>query len=174
MARCKLAETKRQHHVPKFPDVKHWQMDCFLLQVRPEQVQADDAQIVGLPVAPQIPVSQQPPKRSKVVSQAAMLADAAGAQGDREQTVPGVVGQAQPPGAERRTRRPKVRGLPPHVLDRLPSFDATKLDDTCELADCTICVETLALERVAALPCGHQFHRKCIRAWLARRPTCPT
>ena len=106
---------------------------------------------------------------------AAVLADAAGAQADREQAASEVASQAQPPGPERRHRRPKVRGLPPHVLDRLPSFDVTtKLDDSCELADCTICVETLALERVAALPCGHQFHRKCIRAWLARRPTCPT
>lgn len=30
---------------------------------------------------------------------------------------------------------------------------------------CSICIDDIALTDVARLPCGHYFHKKCIRAW---------
>ena len=37
--------------------------------------------------------------------------------------------------------------------------------------DCTICMDDV--KRRFILPCGHVFHRKCIRKWLDDNHTCP-
>ncbi|KAG1354522.1 RING-H2 finger protein ATL79-like [Cocos nucifera] len=43
-------------------------------------------------------------------------------------------------------------------------------------AECAICLAEFAEgERVRVLPaCNHGFHVKCVQAWLASRPSCPT
>ena len=72
-----------------------------------------------------------------------------------------------------RTNQPK--GLSQHALSNLSSFTIKNKDEpsTSDL-DCTICQEDLCHEKVASLPCGHIFHKKCIWTWLKRRATCPT
>lgn len=67
------------------------------------------------------------------------------------------------------------KGLPPHVLNHMSSFTLTNTDghSTNDL-DCTICQEDLCQEKVTSLPCGHIFHKRCIRTWLKRKATCPT
>lgn len=72
-----------------------------------------------------------------------------------------------------RTNQPK--GLSQHALSNLSSFTIKNKDEpsTSDL-DCTICQEDLCQEKVASLPCGHIFHKKCIWTWLKRRATCPT
>ncbi len=37
--------------------------------------------------------------------------------------------------------------------------------------DCCVCMEPI--KRRFMLPCGHAFHRKCIRKWLQENNTCP-
>jgi len=50
---------------------------------------------------------------------------------------------------------------------RLPCFEGT-------LLTCTICLEDFReQESVTLLPCGHLFHKDCIRPWLDRDHRCP-
>lgn len=37
--------------------------------------------------------------------------------------------------------------------------------------DCCVCMDTI--KRRFILPCGHTFHRSCIRKWLTEHKTCP-
>ncbi|KAJ2156654.1 hypothetical protein GGF46_005039 [Coemansia sp. RSA 552] len=67
-------------------------------------------------------------------------------------------------------------GPPPASRDfirRLPVLSAAQ----CEDASCIICNEDLqaaeAAEPVTKLPCGHHFHRECVRPWLELHNTCP-
>jgi len=42
------------------------------------------------------------------------------------------------------------------------------------LKDCAICLHALGAARSQlCLPCGHCFHEKCIRSWIASHTTCP-
>lgn len=67
------------------------------------------------------------------------------------------------------------KGLLPHVLNNLSSFTIKNKDEpSSDDLDCTICQEDLCQEKVSSLPCGHMFHKKCIRTWLRRKATCPT
>ena len=38
--------------------------------------------------------------------------------------------------------------------------------------DCSICRDSLT-SPLEILPCGHLFHRQCIKQWFARRMVCP-
>tara|TARA_B100000085_G_C18547233_1_gene514400 strand:- start:437 stop:1072 length:636 start_codon:yes stop_codon:yes gene_type:complete len=33
------------------------------------------------------------------------------------------------------------------------------------MSNCSICIEEISLDNVARLPCGHYFHKKCIKSW---------
>ncbi|KNC81602.1 hypothetical protein SARC_06080 [Sphaeroforma arctica JP610] len=47
-------------------------------------------------------------------------------------------------------------------------------DCTVEIADCSICLEQDGHGNVvSSLPCGHDFHRTCIRRWLQSSTQCP-
>jgi len=39
---------------------------------------------------------------------------------------------------------------------------------------CIICRETMTASTCKKLPCGHIFHRSCLRGWFLRQQTCPT
>lgn len=39
--------------------------------------------------------------------------------------------------------------------------------------ECSICLMELEQEVAYALPCGHVFHRVCVKNWLARSSLCP-
>ena len=47
------------------------------------------------------------------------------------------------------------------------------------ISNCSICIDEISIDKVARLPCGHYFHKKCIRSWektqkRARKPfDCP-
>lgn len=38
---------------------------------------------------------------------------------------------------------------------------------------CPVCLDRVTPSRASRLPCGHAFHKRCIRRWLARQLTCP-
>ncbi|VDK78829.1 unnamed protein product [Litomosoides sigmodontis] len=38
---------------------------------------------------------------------------------------------------------------------------------------CTICLEKMPMKDISALRCGHLFHFRCIKYWLAEKETCP-
>jgi hypothetical protein len=40
--------------------------------------------------------------------------------------------------------------------------------------ECVVCQEDFGQERVMTLPCGHIFHKGCVRPWLEEHATCPT
>ena len=40
-------------------------------------------------------------------------------------------------------------------------------------AHCTICMSDIDLQKSTTLGCSHQYHRKCIAAWLKHSRKCP-
>jgi len=43
-----------------------------------------------------------------------------------------------------------------------------------QLDACAICLDAMAAwQRLAALPCGHRFHSRCIVGWMPASLTCP-
>lgn len=42
-----------------------------------------------------------------------------------------------------------------------------------KLGECPICFEDMKPDTVMVLPCGHEFHLKCLREWWKRKTTCP-
>lgn len=62
---------------------------------------------------------------------------------------------------------------------RRPRFDSRSLESfkvSAASADlpCAICLGSLGEDDdVAFGPCGHEFHHRCLQAWLAKRPECP-
>uniref|UniRef100_A0A7S2MND6 RING-type domain-containing protein n=1 Tax=Zooxanthella nutricula TaxID=1333877 RepID=A0A7S2MND6_9DINO len=46
--------------------------------------------------------------------------------------------------------------------------------DDADLGQCSICCEAVQADSGAVgTPCGHYFHGPCLRAWLAKAPSCP-
>lgn len=41
-----------------------------------------------------------------------------------------------------------------------------------DTVNCVVCVELLK-SNGCKLPCGHQFHKKCIKPWIMKKMTCP-
>ena len=49
-----------------------------------------------------------------------------------------------------------------------------KSEATCMNPTCTICLDDfIAAERIILCPCGHCYHKKCIKSWLCVKNTCP-
>ena len=43
-----------------------------------------------------------------------------------------------------------------------------------EKLECVVCFEKLrGVDKEWPLPCGHSFHRDCIRTWMKENPSCP-
>ena len=59
----------------------------------------------------------------------------------------------------------------PEVVKRLP---VSRYEDTGDEIICTICLSSFKIgKRIKTLPCFHQFHRRCIDAWLETSCLCP-
>lgn len=60
-----------------------------------------------------------------------------------------------------------------HNMNTLyPDATAEELADTDNV--CIICREEMVAPSAKKLPCGHIFHRNCLRSWFQRQQTCPT
>jgi hypothetical protein len=58
--------------------------------------------------------------------------------------------------------------------DKTEDVDEASSDDFQTAATCSICIVELEEgDRVGVLPCEHQFHVDCLKAWLPRRNVCP-
>merc|ERR550539_1801174 len=53
-----------------------------------------------------------------------------------------------------------------------PDATAEELANTDNV--CIICREEMVAGSAKKLPCGHIFHRNCLRSWFQRQQTCPT
>ena len=61
------------------------------------------------------------------------------------------------------------------VLSNLPLVTVTA-DDLLEASnkECTVCLDEQTLGSLACkLPCGHLFHKECVKDWLCRHCICP-
>ena len=72
-------------------------------------------------------------------------------------------------------------------VQRLPSRVATERDSGDEALECAVCLAPFEVgEHLRTLPCGHEFHKTCVDAWLTmpltadqlragqqRQPSCP-
>ncbi len=38
---------------------------------------------------------------------------------------------------------------------------------------CTICIDETNLNEIEFIPCGHAYHKDCLRAWWRKNFTCP-
>eukprot|EP00163_Fabomonas_tropica_P003781 TRINITY_DN13346_c0_g1_i2.p1 TRINITY_DN13346_c0_g1~~TRINITY_DN13346_c0_g1_i2.p1 ORF type:complete len:545 (+),score=21.08 TRINITY_DN13346_c0_g1_i2:548-2182(+) len=68
--------------------------------------------------------------------------------------------------AQYQSYREVMRSLDEQYLDATPE-DLSNLNDAC-----AICREVMPSAKV--LPCGHMFHRSCLRSWLENQQSCPT
>jgi len=60
-----------------------------------------------------------------------------------------------------------------HNMNTLyPDATAEELANTDNV--CIICREEMVAGTAKKLPCGHIFHRNCLRSWFQRQQTCPT
>jgi len=60
-----------------------------------------------------------------------------------------------------------------HNMNTLyPDATAEELAETDNV--CIICREEMVAPSAKKLPCGHIFHRNCLRSWFQRQQTCPT
>jgi len=60
-----------------------------------------------------------------------------------------------------------------HNMNTLyPNATAEELAETDNV--CIICREEMVAPSAKKLPCGHIFHRNCLRSWFQRQQTCPT
>ena len=61
------------------------------------------------------------------------------------------------------------------LLERLPTYEVREpLALAAEPRVCPICLDDVCVgSHVTQLPCGHEFHKACIGAWLGKRTWCP-
>eukprot|EP00746_Dinoflagellata_sp_MGD_P017879 gnl/MRDRNA2_/MRDRNA2_141322_c0_seq1.p1 gnl/MRDRNA2_/MRDRNA2_141322_c0~~gnl/MRDRNA2_/MRDRNA2_141322_c0_seq1.p1 ORF type:complete len:273 (-),score=27.24 gnl/MRDRNA2_/MRDRNA2_141322_c0_seq1:302-1120(-) len=61
------------------------------------------------------------------------------------------------------------------VSENMLQLHAPHEHSVMPLEGCGICLETYRqYQHRKELPCGHRFHRDCLRSWFQRKPTCPT
>ena len=65
------------------------------------------------------------------------------------------------------------KGLTKNQFEKLPEvkYDKNKYSENYQ---CIICMEEFEIkEKVKLLPCGHIFHKNCIKQWLLKQKSCP-
>lgn len=72
----------------------------------------------------------------------------------------------------------RAEGLPPaasSVIEQLPHIAVgDRVSGSDGQHECTICTDKFCTGGfVTRLPCGHEFHRECVSAWLRRHCSCP-
>lgn len=56
----------------------------------------------------------------------------------------------------------------------LPREDPLPQSDECQEHECAICFEVLAEgDVIGDIPCGHLFHKDCLKTWVKRKKRCP-
>ncbi len=67
-----------------------------------------------------------------------------------------------------------MRPVPREIVDLLPTRQLQSVDfDSDSRWGCDICPEAHEGDVVMILPCGHEYHDKCIRPWFQQMNTCP-
>lgn len=86
-------------------------------------------------------------------------------------------GGGPPPASEAEIRNlQQVTAKPPtqKVIGTCADGDSDEAGTEVSTSSCPVCTDDFDLqERVVRLPCGHEFHRDCVVAWLKRHCTCP-
>jgi len=60
------------------------------------------------------------------------------------------------------------------AIEAMPDVSVTASDLERECNECVICLEKMAVGDAALrIPCGHLFHKECLRTWLASSNQCP-
>jgi len=77
----------------------------------------------------------------------------------------------------------KPKGLSKSDIEQLPSYrfngpdeegDEEEGDGGCGQTTCVVCMSDFELRQsLRVLPCGHEFHSKCVDKWLKANRTCP-
>lgn len=72
------------------------------------------------------------------------------------------------------------RGIDQHMVDRLPTFSYSEVDDGLKDEEdnrdvtCRICLEQFVNgEELRLLPCFHKYHKDCVDHWLKMSSKCP-
>jgi E3 ubiquitin-protein ligase AIP2 len=58
--------------------------------------------------------------------------------------------------------------LIPRYTKRRFSLSGDKIEELC-----SICLENMREKEMAVTPCGHAFHKRCLRTWMNMNNMCP-
>lgn len=68
----------------------------------------------------------------------------------------------------------KPRGLAKAEIELLPSYRFNPETHESEQLSCVVCMcEFESRQVLRVLPCGHEFHARCVDKWLKSNRTCP-
>jgi len=68
----------------------------------------------------------------------------------------------------------KPKGLSKSNIEQLPSYRFAGGDNDGSQTTCVVCMSDFELRQsLRVLPCGHEFHSKCVDKWLKTNRTCP-
>ena len=74
---------------------------------------------------------------------------------------------------EKRTKK-KSKKSKNEIIPTDPSpISRNRLDDDTDPDDCLICLDILQDNLFYLEPCGHEYHRDCIKLWVVKEGTCP-
>ena len=60
-----------------------------------------------------------------------------------------------------------------HILKNPSPISTNRLEDDTDADDCLICLDILQDNLFYLEPCGHEYHRECIKLWVVKEGTCP-
>jgi len=73
----------------------------------------------------------------------------------------------------KRYKKKRKKSKNEHIFTNPSPISTNTPDDDTEADDCLICLDILEDNLFYLEPCGHEYHRDCIKLWVVKEGTCP-
>ena len=73
----------------------------------------------------------------------------------------------------KRTKKKSKKSKNENIPTDPSPISRNRLDDDTDADDCLICLDILEDNLFYLEPCGHEYHRDCIKLWVVKEGTCP-